>query len=165
MIDKIENNMLNNFQENKEKMIMAVMIFVFDDKRNILLLRRIDNKKWEPVKGGINPGEEWHVAALRELEEEIGITPTLEPKLVSIVDDELDTHEGKKTKIKGHVSYCFVPGLTPIPALEKIEDEMEHDDFRWVSYEEIENEELFPPLANKLIREVKIKLDEDEKNR
>ncbi len=86
---------------NKEKIIMAVMVFVFDEEKNILLLKRTDNKQWEPIKGGINTGESWIDAGLRELKEESGVVPKNNLELLRIVDDELDTAQGKKLKSRG----------------------------------------------------------------
>ena len=44
----------------------------------ILLVRRADNGAWTPVTGIIDPGEEPAVAALREVEEEAGVTAVAE---------------------------------------------------------------------------------------
>ncbi len=143
--------------KRKEKQIMAVMVFLFDEKKNILLLKRIDNEQWEPIKGGINIGENWTTAALRELKEESGFIPFKKPELVAIIDDELNTERKDKTKIKGYVTYCDVVGVKPIPNIEE-DGELEHNDYKWISFEKIENEKMWPPIANNLIEEIKKKL-------
>jgi 8-oxo-dGTP pyrophosphatase MutT (NUDIX family) len=141
--------------EKKEKFIMAVMVFVFDEKKNILLLKRTDNGQWEPIKGGINDGENWINAALRELKEESGIVPKTNPELVNIIDDELDTKQGKKTKIKGHVTYCYVAGIKPSINIQEEENgELEHDEYKWISLEESGNEKIWPPITNNLLKEI-----------
>ncbi|MCU0680586.1 MAG: NUDIX hydrolase [Planctomycetes bacterium] len=142
-----------NSQEKKEKVIMAVMIFVFDGEKNLLLLKRCDNGQWEPVKGGVKDGEDWHAAGLRELKEEAGFAPDSGLKFLKVVDDELITSKGK-TKIKGHVSYCRVFGVKPTPTLTGDEEGKEHDDYRWINFNNIHKEELFPPLANELVKEI-----------
>lgn len=128
------------------KPINAVMIFVFDKEKNLLLLKRADNNKWEPVKGGINEGESWADAAAREVLEETGQKIT-NPKLVDIVFDTLDTAEGKNTKIKGHVCFCYINKIMPPIVIEE-----EHIDYKWIKYDSIPKEKLYPPLANKLMK-------------
>lgn len=39
----------------------------------VLLVKRADNGQWTPVTGIIDPGEEPHVAAVREVKEETGV--------------------------------------------------------------------------------------------
>lgn len=39
----------------------------------VLLVKRADNGQWTPVCGIVEPGEEPHVAAIREVEEETGL--------------------------------------------------------------------------------------------
>ncbi len=146
--------------EEKGNMIMAVMVFVFDEEKNLLLLKRADNGQWEPIKGGINIGENWMAAAVRELKEESGIVPKTKPELVTIVNDELDTSQGAKTKIKGCITYCYVSGIKPAPNIKEEENgELEHNDFKWISFENIESEKMYSPLANSLIIKIKKKLN------
>lgn len=47
----------------------------------VLLVRRADNGKWTPVTGIAEPGEEPHVAAVREVREETGIDARVEALL------------------------------------------------------------------------------------
>ena len=43
---------------------------------DVLLVRRADNGQWTPVTGIVDPGEEPHVAAVREVLEEAGVKVT-----------------------------------------------------------------------------------------
>lgn len=43
---------------------------------DVLLVRRADNRQWTPVTGIVDPGEEPHVAAVREVLEETGVKVT-----------------------------------------------------------------------------------------
>ena len=43
---------------------------------DVLLVRRADNGQWTPVTGIVDPGEEPHVAAVREVLEETGVKVT-----------------------------------------------------------------------------------------
>ena len=69
----------------------GVGIVVLNKKNKIFVARRIDNPKnfWQMPQGGIDPGEEYLSAALRELKEETGI------KSVDLIKeiDELLTYE------------------------------------------------------------------------
>lgn len=47
----------------------------------VLLVRRADNGEWTPVTGIIDPGEEAHVAAVREVKEETGLDVEVEALL------------------------------------------------------------------------------------
>ena len=42
----------------------------------VLLVKRADNGQWTPVTGIVDPGEEPHVAAVREVKEETGVDVT-----------------------------------------------------------------------------------------
>lgn len=54
-------------------------IMLVNEASHVWVGRRIDNKDeaWQMPQGGIDPGEDPHDAALRELEEETGIAPHL----------------------------------------------------------------------------------------
>jgi len=139
-----------NSVEKKEKTIEAVMVFVMNKNKQILLLKRLDNSRWEPIKGGINIGESFDAAIIRELKEEANIILESKPILLGIVDDVLDTSEGKSTKIHGHVVLAIVDGVQNI-TLGSGEHE-EHSEYRWVNMNLVEAEDLYPSIANKMIK-------------
>jgi 8-oxo-dGTP pyrophosphatase MutT (NUDIX family) len=133
------------------KNISAVMVFVFDNKKNILLLKRIDNKRWEPVKGGINNGENWSHAAKRELHEETGFYPVGKIVLLKIINDDL-TLKNNRIKINGHVTYCAISGEKPTPIISGEETgEAEHEDYKWVNIGSIKSLNIFPKIANTMV--------------
>ncbi len=140
--------------------IQAVMVFIFDDNKNLLLLKRGDNNGWEPVKGGMNKDESWEEAALREMREETELIPKNGLVLIDIIDDEVDTAIAEKTKIKGHVTYCFVSGDKPNPRFAS-DIEEEHYEYKWIKYLDITSENIWPPIAGKMVVKVMGIIDRD----
>ena len=69
----------------------GVGIIVLNEENKVFVARRIDNPKnfWQMPQGGVNEGENYFNAALRELEEETGIK---EIELISEID-EMMTYE------------------------------------------------------------------------
>jgi 8-oxo-dGTP diphosphatase len=47
-------------------------VLALDDRGNVLLIRRSDDRSWGLPGGGVEPGETWTEAALRECREETG---------------------------------------------------------------------------------------------
>ena len=70
---------------------LGVGIVVLNNKNKVFVAKRIDNPKnfWQMPQGGIDPGEEYLSAALRELKEETGIESV---DLIKEID-ELLTYE------------------------------------------------------------------------
>lgn len=51
---------------------------VFNDKQQVLLVRRADDGRWTLITGMLDPGEEPAAGTLREVEEEAGVTAEIE---------------------------------------------------------------------------------------
>ena len=74
----------------------GVGIILLNNENKIFVGKRIDNPKnfWQMPQGGINKGEDYYVAALRELKEETSIVSVelikeIEKKLTYILPDHL----------------------------------------------------------------------------
>ena len=74
----------------------GVGIVVLNKENKIFVAKRIDNPKnfWQMPQGGINKGEDYYAAALRELKEETSIVSVkpfkeIEEKLTYILPDHL----------------------------------------------------------------------------
>ena len=74
----------------------GVGIVVLNKENKIFVAKRIDNPKnfWQMPQGGINKGEDYYTAALRELKEETSIVSVkpikeIEEKLTYILPDHL----------------------------------------------------------------------------
>ena len=74
----------------------GVGLVVLNNENKIFVAKRIDNPKnfWQMPQGGINKGEDYYAAALRELKEETSIVSVkpikeIEEKLTYILPDHL----------------------------------------------------------------------------
>jgi 8-oxo-dGTP pyrophosphatase MutT (NUDIX family) len=70
--------------------LIGVSAVVFDESGRVLLVRRADNREWTLVSGIIDPGEQPAAAAVREIEEETGVTAEVE-RLLAIESRDLAT--------------------------------------------------------------------------
>jgi len=69
----------------------VVLREVADAADEVLLVRRSDNGAWTPVTGIVDPGEEPHVTAVREVEEEACVRAEVE-RLVWVSASAVVTH-------------------------------------------------------------------------
>ena len=100
---------------------------------------------WHTIAGGVEPGEEWEAAALRELVEETGFAaPALEPLgEFTYIREEWESEAGSSVEV--HAFIVDVP-----PDWEPTLDE-EHDDYRWLPRDEAATL-LFWPEPAQLLR-------------
>lgn len=120
----------------------VVVVRYFDDKPKFLLLRAFNY--WDFPKGLLDPGEEPLAAAIREVEEETGLTG-------------LDFHWGdvfKETEPYGHnkVARYYIAESKEGEAHLPVSPELgrpEHDEFRWMSYDEAK--ELLVPRVRVIL--------------
>ncbi len=100
---------------------------------------------WHTIAGGVEPGEAWHVAALRELREETGLEAVaLEPLgEFAYVRESWESEPGLRVRV-----HAFLVDVEPgwEPALND-----EHDEYRWCSRDEAA-ELLFWPEPAQLLR-------------
>ncbi len=109
---------------------------IFDEregKRYFLVLHRVLNwRGWEFVKGGIEADENPEQAVFREIDEESGLTKV---KMVSALPE-------KVSWIKNDRKYVYTPFILrgdmdePVNLVQEV---IEHDAFRWVAQNEVEN--------------------------
>ena len=125
----------------------GVGIVVLNKKNQVFLAKRIDNPKnfWQMPQGGVDKGEEYYDAALRELKEETSI------KTVSLIKeiDDLTTYLLPndlvgiiwKGKYKGQKQKWFVVRFNGEE--KEININTEHPEFldwKWVSIDDLTNE-------------------------
>ena len=81
----------------------------------VLLVRRADNGEWTPVAGIVDPGEQPHATAVREVAEEAGVVAVVE-RLVWLTVTEVITYDnGDETQYIDHVFRCRWAGGDPHP--------------------------------------------------
>ncbi|MDG4807358.1 NUDIX hydrolase [Micromonospora sp. WMMD1120] len=73
---------------------VAAGALFFDDEGRVLLVRPSYKKHWDIPGGYVEPGESPRAACIREIQEELGLTPAVGPMLV--VDWAPAEHEGDK---------------------------------------------------------------------
>lgn len=96
----------------------------------VLLLKTLQERGafWQPVTGSIEPGEQIHKGALREAIEETGLSPL---KNIEPLGFEF-SFEGKwGSTHETAFFYETYPGCPPASL-----DKREHQDFKWVTFEE-----------------------------
>jgi len=130
--------------------ICGVMVIILDQYDNLLLLQRKDNKKWEPVKGGVWKGENDKEAAIREVKEETSLDVEIKRKIAEEVNDEIIRPDGSKIKIKGTIWLGKISKRTPNIILDK----KEHLNYKWIRLDSIEEVEknLHPPIVYSMIK-------------
>jgi len=67
-------------------------VVAFDGERRVLLVRRSDDGTWGLPGGGVEPGETWQAAALRECQEETGWRVSIVGLLGVYSDPETQVH-------------------------------------------------------------------------
>jgi ADP-ribose pyrophosphatase len=82
----------------------------------VLLVRRADNDEWTPVSGIIDPGEQPHLAALREVTEEAGVIAEVDHLVWVTVTDVITYANGDQTQYIDHVFRCRWVSGDPYPA-------------------------------------------------
>ena len=126
------------------------MAFVADQENNILLLQRIKDDFWEPVKWW---SEEWETFAewiYREFLEETWIK---KEKIVEIrelekFEDRLKFWE-KEITIKWMLFFIRIKWIKPEVIINYDQSVVwDHKAYKWVSIQELEEMTIFSPFAN-----------------
>jgi len=137
--------------------VKAVMIFIFDDDNNMLLLKRIDNDWREAVKWWFIGNENYIEAGNREIFEETWLILEDGINLFTIVEDSLIKDDWIKLLIDWHVAYGFTKWIKPVIDIDHNVDN-EHYEYRWEHVSNILWIDLFPKSANTFIKGIIKKL-------
>ena len=125
----------------------GVGIVVLNEKNQVFLAKRIDNPKnfWQMPQGGVDEGEEYYDAAIRELEEETSIkTVSLIKELDGLTTYLLPDHLVGiiwKGKYKGQKQKWFIVRFNGEER--EININTKHPEFldwKWVNIDDLTNE-------------------------
>lgn len=94
----------------------AVVVRDGADGEEVLLVKRSDSGDWSPVCGIIDPGEEPHAAAVREVAEEAGVVAVPERLAWVSVTDVITYANGDQTQYIDHTFRCRWVSGDPHPA-------------------------------------------------
>lgn len=94
----------------------------------VLLVRRADNGKWTPVTGICEPGEEPHVAAVREVQEETGVEARVDALIGVGATKEIVHVNGDKASYM-----ATVLRLTPTGSQDAVVGDDESSEVGWFS--------------------------------
>jgi 8-oxo-dGTP diphosphatase len=119
--------------------VAAVVVFVFRGGRLLAMRRSRDNDAapgaWEALSGRVNPGEQPFDAAVREAQEESGLSVRVEPRPVLSYAAKRNRDEMIVVAYRGQA-----------PSGEVVLSE-EHDAFAWMTLDEFARACPFPPLV------------------
>ena len=133
----------------------GVGIILLNDKNKVFVAKRIDNPKnfWQMPQGGIDVGEDYYEAALRELKEETSVESVeliqeIDKKLTYILPDHLIGIIWKG-KFKGQTQKWFVMRFTGNESEININTKKpEFLDWKWINLDDL------PKIAVKFKLEV-----------
>jgi 8-oxo-dGTP pyrophosphatase MutT (NUDIX family)/2'-5' RNA ligase len=146
-IEIIETLPLKNLNENNEKIHEATAVTIKTPTNKFLICKRSEKDDWMPnhwglVGGGIENGEDYTIAAKREVYEETKLTP----KNFKLSHVRVD---GNKTKV---YFICAELNNIEIPDLS-----FEHTDYLWIeNIDDLEKLNCVPNLKNDIIKSLKL---------
>tara|TARA_B100001175_G_scaffold271097_1_gene243630 strand:- start:1334 stop:1816 length:483 start_codon:yes stop_codon:yes gene_type:complete len=152
-----------NEEYKKLPLRSGVGIVVLNKNNKILVAKRIDNPKnfWQMPQGGVDKGENFYNAALRELKEETSISSV---KLIKEIEDNItyilpDHLIGIiwKGKYKGQKQKWFIMRFTGIDKEININtSNPEFLDWKWVNVEELTK--IAVPFKIEVYKKIKFEL-------
>lgn len=83
--------------------------------QEVLLVQRSDDATWTPVSGIVDPGEQPHLTAIREVAEETGVTAQVESLVWLTVTPVITYGNGDQTEYIDHVFRCHWVAGEPAP--------------------------------------------------
>ncbi len=130
--------------------LLKVQVWVISQDQ-VLLLRTLPARGefWQPVTGGVEAGESLEEAALRELQEETGISPqSVAPEPLLLRNFQFSfQYEKRGMTFKEHVFFVELAETRQLIHL----DAREHQGFRWMSSLEAQAA-LFFPIHQRMVR-------------
>ncbi|MDX2378541.1 MAG: NUDIX domain-containing protein [Acidimicrobiia bacterium] len=129
-------------------LLPAVSVLIWDDDGNLLLMREAQTGRWQTVGGMIDPDESPSDAALREAEEETGLTVQLQRLRTALGGPGYRVHYPNGDECS-YVSIVF----DAVVVSGELAGDDEVAELRWFRGDEIDKLEL-DPLNRHLLRDV-----------
>jgi 8-oxo-dGTP pyrophosphatase MutT (NUDIX family) len=126
--------------------VPSANVIVVNDPGEILMIRRTDNGNWAVPGGGMDPGESITDAAVRETQEETGITCTI-TGLVGIYTNP--RHVILYTS-NGEVRQEFSIVFTAKPVSGELRPSSESSEPQWVSPSAIPDMQMHPSMRQRI---------------
>ncbi|MGW4695413.1 NUDIX domain-containing protein [Kitasatospora cineracea] len=140
------------------KVRVTGLVFCGDD---VALLRRTrpDSVHYTTIGGNVQDGEDYRAAVLRELEEELGLTPDLaasEPELIWMADARISRPGPTPPPRKFHLIYRLhvTPEVRARLATQEFDElpdgTQEVGAIEWHDYRKVDGLPLFPPIGRQI---------------
>ncbi|GAA4514096.1 NUDIX domain-containing protein [Actinoallomurus oryzae] len=129
-------------------MVPSVNVIVVNDDGDILLIRRTDNDNWALPGGAIDLGESAAQAAVRETQEETGITPEITGLVGIYTDPQHVIHYTSNDEVRQEFSIV----LTGRPVSGWPTPSSESSEVRWVPAAEIEGYTMDRAMRRRIAR-------------
>jgi ADP-ribose pyrophosphatase YjhB (NUDIX family) len=115
-------------------------VLLRDAEKRVLLIRRATENTWGLPGGGLEPGESWRAAAVRECREETGWNARIDGLLGIYSDPATQVHRYPSGALRHFVGVVFLG-----TAAEHISGrDNEAAELRWITHDELP-EQLFGP--------------------
>ena len=140
---------MNNWSESNRRIRRAARILLLDEHDRLLLIRFAPKDRrpfWCGVGGECDPGEDFHIAAVRELFEETGLSlETCGPEIARRADDYL-TLEGEPITSDERFFRVRTQSFTPDTSGHTAIERELIKEFRWFTRAELAewHEPVFP---------------------
>ncbi|MFO7192335.1 MULTISPECIES: NUDIX domain-containing protein [Thermocrispum] len=122
--------------------VPSVTVAVQDDEGRILLVHKTDNDLWALPGGGHEIGESISATAVREVEEETGVTVEL-TGIVGLYTDPNHVMAYDDGEVRQEFSICFSARLVGGHARE---DGTETKEVRWVDVDQLDRLSIHPSM-------------------
>ena len=126
--------------------VPSANVIVANDQDEILMLRRTDNDNWAVPGGGMDLGESITDAAVRETEEETGITCEITGLVGIYTNPRHVIHYTSNDEVRQEYSIVF----TARPVSGELRPSSESSDPQWVSPAAVPNLRMHPSMRQRI---------------